>query len=174
MNCLKSLIINDPMRMKLLTAVRQLHLPECYIAAGFVRNLVWDDLHGIQTPLNDIDVIYYDQQQSIDLEFIANQLKECIPTENWQVKNQAVMHKRNNDYRYLSCLHAMSFWPEKETAVAVRLNQNNQLEIINAFPDNDMFEGKITYNPKRAFEIFEQRIKRKNWLKIWPSLKIRS
>ena len=44
-----------------LRIVAALDLPDCWIAAGFVRNLVWDHLHGISppTPLNDIDVIYF-------------------------------------------------------------------------------------------------------------------
>ncbi|ERM53656.1 hypothetical protein P780_16015, partial [Vibrio mimicus CAIM 1882] len=42
--------------------VYQLELPQCYIAAGFVRNLVWDSLHrNVKlTQLNDIDVIFFD------------------------------------------------------------------------------------------------------------------
>jgi hypothetical protein len=37
-----------------------LNIQDGYIAAGFVRNLVWDKLHHIESqPLNDIDVIYW-------------------------------------------------------------------------------------------------------------------
>jgi hypothetical protein len=167
---------SDPMRMESLLAVQQLALPDCYIAAGFVRNLVWDYLHQSKTPLNDIDVIFFDDKDpgNITAETAQHHLNGSHPKAKWQVKNQAVIHTRNGDPAYQNSLDAMSFWPEKETALAVRLNQNNQLEIISAFPENNVFEGNITHNPKREYQLFEQRIAQKNWLKIWPSLKIRS
>lgn len=50
-------VLQDQMRVRALDAANQLKLPQCYIAAGFVRNLVWDHLHqkSCPTPLNDID-----------------------------------------------------------------------------------------------------------------------
>ena len=48
--------------MEQLRAVRSLALPDWCIAAGFLRNRVWDHLHGIAParPPVDIDVIYFD------------------------------------------------------------------------------------------------------------------
>ncbi|WP_371846828.1 nucleotidyltransferase family protein, partial [Vibrio cholerae] len=86
----------------------QLELPQCYIAAGFVRNLVWDSLHNNVklTPLNDIDVIFFDvdcldanYEKSLELK-----LSEKMPQLNWQVKNQAKMHLQNGDNPYQSTL----------------------------------------------------------------------
>lgn len=90
------LISQDPLRMKVLECVSQLELPQCYVAAGFVRNLVWDHLHGfdVPTPLNDIDVIYFERSDSdyeLNLQYEA-QLLEWLPELNWQVRNQANMH----------------------------------------------------------------------------------
>jgi hypothetical protein len=66
MNRIIRLIEQDNVRIKALKSVASLSLPQCYIAAGFIRNLVWDSLHGKQapTPLNDVDVIYYDASES--------------------------------------------------------------------------------------------------------------
>ena len=66
------LIESDVLRLSALECVRLLDLPECYIAAGFVRNLVWDDLHhkSEPTPLNDVDVIYFDLNESNPNKFI--------------------------------------------------------------------------------------------------------
>jgi len=51
-------IQEDRYRMNILSIVSSLKLPDWYIGAGFVRNLVWDHLHNFpSTPLNDIDVI---------------------------------------------------------------------------------------------------------------------
>lgn len=57
--------------MRLLIIVADLKLPDGLIAAGFVRNLVWDHLHGKNaTPLNDVDVIFYDASLQLDEESI--------------------------------------------------------------------------------------------------------
>jgi hypothetical protein len=48
--------------IKVLTAVEKLGLPDCWVAAGFVRNPVWDALHGFpwSASYTDIDVVYFD------------------------------------------------------------------------------------------------------------------
>jgi uncharacterized protein len=53
------LISSDITRMHALHAVASLRLPDWLIAAGFVRNAIWDYLFDKKTPLNDADVIYY-------------------------------------------------------------------------------------------------------------------
>ncbi len=59
-------IEQDEMRMLALRTARQLTLNDWCLAAGFVRNLIWDRLHGFShsSPLNDIDVIYFNSQGS--------------------------------------------------------------------------------------------------------------
>lgn len=54
----------DSYRMQALSIARELGLHQWCLAAGFVRNLVWDQLHGHRTPtpLNDIDLVYFDKQ----------------------------------------------------------------------------------------------------------------
>ena len=54
----KHWLTNDPARMAALTIAAAQELPDWCLAAGFVRNLVWDKLHDFSssTPLNDIDV----------------------------------------------------------------------------------------------------------------------
>ncbi len=62
MKAIVDLIRKNPIRLEALECIYQLELPQCYIAAGFARNLVWDSLHNNVklTPLNDIDVIFFD------------------------------------------------------------------------------------------------------------------
>ncbi|WP_305840359.1 nucleotidyltransferase family protein [Photobacterium leiognathi] len=166
----------DPMRIKALNHVSQLNLPQCYIAAGFVRNLVWDSLHEFisPTPLNDVDVIYFDPNElnsKAYLDYEAH-LKGCIPELKWQVRNQAQMHKRNGHEPYQSSVDAMSYWPEKETAVGVRQTDVNQYEVVSAFGVESLFGYYVTHNPKRSRTIFENRVNSKGWLIRWPSLRI--
>ena len=176
MEDLVQLLLADHERMKAMECARSLALPDCYIAAGFVRNLVWDHLHHKPqpTPLNDLDIVYFDPNEIDDKAALIYeaQLTAMMPEFNWQVRNQANMHLRNGDKPYQSTLDAMSYWPEKETAVAARLNEKNQIECISAFGFESLFEGQITYNPKRTLALFQSRVESKNWLITWPQLRV--
>ena len=170
------LIKQDDLRLKALECVEKLNVPQCYLAAGFVRNLVWDHLHNksVSTPLNDADVIYFNANES-DTEMYSKleaKLALMMPELNWQVRNQALMHLRNDDKPYLSCVDAMSYWPEKETATAIRKTGTLDYECISAFGFECLFQLSITHNPKRPLEIFKHRVKSKSWLAKWPNLRI--
>lgn len=170
------LIEQDKLRIEALECVQELGLPDCYLAAGFVRNLVWDHLHhkSSPSPLNDIDVIYYDTDESEDDIYLTYEakLRLVMPEVNWQVRNQAKMHIRNGDNPYQGIVDAMSFWPEKETAVAIRKTGSDCYECLSAFGFESLFNFQITYNPKRHRDIFEHRVKSKHWLTQWPMLKV--
>ncbi len=168
----------DHNRIEILHCVSKLNLPQCYAAAGFIRNLVWDELHNIEVPtlLNDIDVIYFDSAET-DTDYYLHyeaSLKKMMPLINWQVRNQAHMHIKNGDRPYESTVDAMSFWPEKETAVAARLSTAKKYECISAFGYESLFNLRITHNPKREIDIFTKRIATKGWLAIWSKLMIRT
>lgn len=168
------LIESDVLRLNALECVRLLDLPECYIAAGFIRNLIWDDLHhkSEPTPLNDVDVIYFDLNESNPNKFIEyeSRLTELLPQLNWQVRNQALMHVRNNDEPYKSSLDAMSYWPEKETGIGIRKLSNGNFDGISAFGYESLFKLQVTHNPKRLKSVFEHRIESKGWLIKWHNL----
>ncbi len=170
------LIEIDEFRQEALECIRYLKLPQCYLAAGFVRNLVWDHLHEkqIPSPLNDIDVIYFDPDE-VDNEIYLkyeSELNLRMPQVKWQVRNQAIMHTRNGDKPYESIIDAMSYWPEKETAVAIRKTGHQNFECISAFGFESLFDLQVTYNPKRNRGVFEHRVKSKGWLIQWPMLKV--
>ncbi|MBR9726851.1 nucleotidyltransferase family protein [Shewanella intestini] len=168
------------MRMDALTlcmrTFAQLGIDDWLIAAGFVRNLVWDKLHGFKAHnLNDIDVIYYcphDTSVAKDIH-IERQLQQqaALP---FSVKNQARMHIRNHDAPYHSCLDAMRYWPEKQTAIGVKmmLIAPKQLNLQSAFSLNGLFNYTITPNPLRSQALFDQRISSKGWLERYPKLAI--
>lgn len=174
MDGIVKLIEQDSLRMKALDCVASLNLPNAYIAAGFVRNLVWDDLHqkNVSTPLNDVDVIYFDSEalNSDNDKVYEMQLSQLMPEVNWQVRDQAFMHVRNGDRPYLNILDAMSFWPEKETAVAIRRVDDGIYECLSAFGFDSLFQLLLTHNPKRSKAIFDKRVSTKQWLNVWPKL----
>lgn len=167
---------SDPARMAVLRLASTLNLDGWCIAAGFVRNLVWDKLHGKcqPTPLNDIDLIYYDSSDtgaSVDRRLeLRLQADLGLP---WSVKNQARMHARNFDRPYLSTCDAMSYWVEIETAVGVALSDDGEIEIVAPFGIDSLFERTITLNRKRPKPCeFHARIETKKWLRLWPELQI--
>ncbi len=175
MSSLEKILINDTYRMKVLKIVASLGLPDCYVAAGFVRNMVWDHLHKLPpSKLNDIDVVFFDKADNSNTLYknAETVLSQKEPGINWQVRNQAVMHRQNNDSPYKSTKDAMTFWPEKETAVGVRLNEDGSICIAAPFGLETLFRAEITFNPKRDRAVFLNRIESKLWLKTWPNLKV--
>ena len=175
MEKLIELIKKDELRIKALNCVQKLNLPHSYLAAGFVRNLVWDHLHQkpVPTALNDVDVIYFDDTESNPdtHKLIEFELSLLMPELNWQVRNQAIMHERNGDQPYLNIIDAMSYWPEKETAVAIRQLDDCSYECISAFGFASLFQLQVTYNPKRSRRTFSDRVTLKGWLDKWPNLR---
>jgi len=170
---IEELLKADAARMAALHALAALALPDAWLAAGFVRNLVWDALHGYQpTPLNDIDVIFFDaEDRRGDRAHRAQaELLYQQPEQHWQVRNQALMHIRNGDRPYLSCADAMRFWPEVETAVGARIVRGGRIELLAQFGTESLRAGRITPNPKRSRDIFFDRLASKRWLLHWPKL----
>ncbi|MEP2989486.1 MAG: nucleotidyltransferase family protein [Parasphingorhabdus sp.] len=174
---LRDLMVNDAFRCRVLSLVRSLKLDDCWIGAGFVRNAVWNNLHNNPSVHDgDIDVIWFDEKanKSTDREIEAN-LSELEPTIKWSVKNQARMHTRNSDAPYASTIDAMRYWPETATAIAVRLSNQCQCEIAAPFGLGDPYGLKVKPTPsfqKDKRHIFDDRVKKKNWLSIWPQLEV--
>ena len=174
---LTNILLPDVNRMRALRAVKSLNLPDCWIGAGFVRDAVWDRLHGytVCRPKGDVDVVWFDRRQiEIDKE-IEKTLTTLADDFTWSVKNQARMHLRNADAAYHTVSDAMQFWPETSTAVAVRLIHSNTLEINAPLGLADLFALKLC--PTSAFktkrqDIFQRRIANKRWLIRYPHLKL--
>ncbi|WP_298531967.1 nucleotidyltransferase family protein [uncultured Algibacter sp.] len=174
-NKLIEIIENDIWMTNILKIVRDLNLNDCWIGAGFVRNKVWDEKHKKdRTELNDIDIIYFDTSnlsKEYDLQ-IENKLRKLNSDLKWSVKNQAIMHIRNGHQQYTNCNHAISFWPETATSIAVRLNLENQIEYIAPYGLEDLFNLLVRPTPKFDLAIYNARIKNKRWKEKWNKLKI--
>jgi uncharacterized protein len=176
---LSAIIADDIERCKILSLVRDLRLADCWIGAGFVRNAVWDHLHGYpSSPFsNDVDVIWFDPIKSdaaLD-GHIENELRAAAPSIKWSVKNQRRMHIRNNDAPYLSATDAMRYWPETATAIAVKMKASSELEFSAPYGLEDIFNLIVRPTPNfvsEKREIFLGRITQKQWLKTWPRLEV--
>jgi hypothetical protein len=176
---LRALIAADHARMRVLTLVRTLALPDCWVAAGFVRSRVWDHLHGRPTsPLPpDIDVIWFDADQAgAERDAALEQaLRASESALDWSVKNQARMHGRNADQPYRSAAHAMAYWPETATAVGARLADDGAIEIAAPFGLEDLFGLVVRPTPRFQtikHDVYLDRVRAKQWQATWPRLAI--
>lgn len=175
-----TIVTASPAHLSILGEVAACGLSDCWIAAGFVRDLVWDHLHDRppELPRNDIDVIWFDalrphREQDKALEA---QLSARRPDVRWSVDNQARMHLRNDDPPYASAVDAMRHWPETATAIAVRLTADGQLQVAAPHGLEDLFA--IIARPTPAFmaparhAVHLQRVKDKGWRDRWPLLRL--
>jgi hypothetical protein len=167
----------QPAMMDALRQVEALELPDCWIGAGFIRNAVWDVLHGRpwQEPQSDIDVVYFDAvatDPSLAGRYEAF-LKKSRPALLWSVKNQATMHLQNGDAPYCDTADALRFWPERCTAIAVRLFQG-RLDLLAPFGIDDLIALRVRPTPKFALRLplYQRRLKAKNWGARWPRLSV--
>ena len=110
---LQRLLLNDPVRMNALYAVQALELSDGWIGAGFVRDAVWDHLHGYgQRPVSgDVDVVWFDAKSgsAADDRALEERLSQQSSAFNWSVKNQARMHQRNGNKPYHSTENALLY-----------------------------------------------------------------
>jgi len=173
-----AILRNDPLRWHLLDVVRSLNLPDGWIGAGFVRNAVWDYLHGrpAARPSGDVDVIWYDPRCTEATEDREQEraLRALEPGIAWSVKNQARMHHRNGDAPYASAVDAMRSWPETATAVAVRRTGTDDYEVAAPLGLEDLMQLVLRPTPRFAAEkhhIYDDRVCSKGWLQIWPLLR---
>ena len=176
MSLVARIIAEDAVAMEQLRAVRTLGLPDWCIAAGFVRNRVWDHLHGIAParPPVDIDVIYYDAG---DLSKEREQLHEValgrlLPGLPWQVRNQARMHVWKDLPQHRDTADSMIYWLESVTGIGVRLEADDSLSVIAPLGTDDLLNLRCRptdFGRARRAE-YEARVAAKRWRELWPKV----
>ena len=171
------LIESDPWMMSVIQAAGQLGLPDWMIGAGFVRNKVWDHLHGVQRPIvdtADIDLIYFDptdvREETEKAYDACLRAKMNVP---WATKNQARMHIVHNAEPYASTFDALSRWVETATAIAVTLDCN-RVKLIAPYGVSDLVNLIVRPTPffKDRLQTFHDRVTAKQWLVKWPKLSV--
>jgi len=174
-----SIIKKDDELIELLRIVRDLDLPDCYIGAGAVRNLVWDSLHGYEkrTSLNDIDVVYCDSNDvraERDIE-IWRKLCENRGDVEWNVFNQARPYIRDKPRTTSnSTVEGIATWPETPTCIGVRLNGDDSFDICAPYGIEDLMGLVVrpSGNSIGNLELYKGRVLKKRWKEIWPRLEI--
>jgi hypothetical protein len=176
---LELIVRGTPWLVEALEAVRSLRLPESYLAAGAIRNTVWDALHGLtrSRPQSDLDVIYFDAVNLSD--DAEDRLRAALPEYAWEVTNQASVHgwqslATGRDIpAYDSIATSMASWPETATAVGARLSEQGVMEFIAPHGLVDLFA--LTLRPSPAASdpsAYTSRLRQKAWHLRWPRLVI--
>lgn len=172
-----ALLQADAWRMDCLLAVRALQLPDWYLAAGFLRNAIWDAVHQLsQTPLNDIDLVFFDPLDvSSERETrLEQQLATQFPGQCFEVRNQARMHLKHGHLPYQHCGDGIRRWVEQPTCVGVRLLADDQLRFFAPFGLALNWSLQVAMNPDFPRpEVFAERVATKRWLELWPQLQIK-
>lgn len=171
------LIRNDPEMMRMIKVAEVQQLKDWLIGAGFIRNKVWDTLHGKTSQegyQSDIDLVYYDphgNNEEMD-RALGEELQGSTGVE-WEVVNQFYAHKYNAIEPYSSTQDAISKWPETATGIGVT-SKNGELVLVAPHGITDLVEMIIRPSPYMpgAVERVKERMKKKNWLERWPKLKI--
>ncbi|MGT2683480.1 nucleotidyltransferase family protein [Streptococcus porci] len=177
---LLTLISQNKDMMFVLRKIAELDLNDSWLAAGAVRNFIWNTLSGRSAfdRETDMDVVFFDRKKSYQETLaIEQKLLTDYPDYCWEVRNQVHMHQHSpNTKPYISSCDAISKYPERCTAVAVRL-VNNHLELFAPYGLDDIltFTVKPTphfmANPNR-FEVYKKRMAKKTWAQSWPQLQI--
>mgnify|MGYP003587537191 FL=1 len=180
---LKHMILNYPELLERLEYLRGIHT-QAYFSAGVIRNLVWSILHDQRYCIDqtEIDVIFYDadvNHHPIEEQRLTELLSKQFPENTWDVVNQAFVHEwyRLDDgstiSQYCSLLDALSVWVETATAIAVRLTENNELDIVVPFGLDDLFELKLRWNDRLvSHAVFLERVRSKQFLERWGQLQL--
>src|SRR3989338_8510243 len=174
-----NLIIEDKWMMNILHIAEKLDLPDWVIGAGFVRNKVWDYLHGYNksgVDTADIDLVYYDPNGNVQKE--DERLSEKLKKEtsvDWEVVNEFYAHKWNNLPPYKSTEDALSQWPETATGIGVKL-EGGKLKLIAPHGISDLINLVVRPSPKfpDGMERVKERANEKKWTAKWPKLKFSS
>ena len=178
---LLNLFYDDQHLMTIVKIIRELNLQDSWLAAGSVRNFIWNHLSGREKFdfETDIDVIFFDPTVSYEETLqIEKRLREAHPLYSWEVKNQVYMHIHSpNTKPYTSSQDAMSRYPETCTALGLRLLKNDYLELFTAYGLTDLvnFQVKPTLHflaDEERIKLYRERLEKKKWQSKWPRLDI--
>ena len=148
-----------------------------WLAAGFVRNAVWDALSGRlpeTATLADLDLVYHaaaDPSPLAEARYEAA-LRAARPLP-WSVRNQARMHARNGHAPYRDIAEAMAHWPETATAIAVRFIAG-RIEVLAPLGVADLFAMVVRPGPAHAADpaALRARLASKGWPARWSGLRV--
>ena len=173
----------NPDMMAILTIIRDLELKDSWLAAGSARNFIWNLLS--EKPAfdreTDVDVIFFDPEVSYEETLaIENKLREDFPQYQWELKNQVYMHQHSpHTEPYVNSCDAMSKYPERCTAIGLRLQVDATLELFAPYGLEDILNFQVSPTPHflendDRMKLYQQRLSKKNWQVKWKNLTVKN
>ena len=141
----------NPDMMAILTIVRDLELkiPGWRLVRSeiFIWNLLSDKPAFDRE--TDVDVIFFDPDVSYEETLvIESKLREDFPQYQWELKNQVYMHQHSpHTPPYRNSCDAMSKYPERCTAVGLRLNVDATFELFAPYGLEDILNFQVAPTP---------------------------
>jgi uncharacterized protein len=182
---LETLIRGSEWFTLVLQCVRDERIPDAWVGAGALRDLVWGELYGIgfgPDKVRDVDVAFFDPgdlSRDYD-ELVTARLSARCPAMPWEARNQAAVHTwyadkfgGNPPAPLTSIEDAVGTWPETATAVVVRLGRDDDLKICAPFGVGDLMGGVWRRNPRRV-SLAESlaRLERHHPAERWPGVTV--
>jgi uncharacterized protein len=181
---LEELVRAAPLLMRALRAARDVDAPDWLLAAGSIRNAVWDALHDRPPqPPRDLDVLFFDPDDPTPARDTAVEqaLRDREPQLPWEARNQASVHAWYPQrfgievQPFTASADAVATFPEIASCVGVRLLADDELLVVAPYGLDDLFAGICRHNAARApLEVHEQRVAEKGWRERWPRVRFPS
>jgi uncharacterized protein len=181
---LERVIRAEPWFVRVLETVRAAQLPDAWVGAGVVRDLVWGAASGGFDPAGvaDVDVAFFDPDD-LSPERDARAQAELVrraPDLPWEATNQAAVHTWYAAYfgggevePLRSTADGVATWPETATAVAVRLADDGQLEICAPYGLDDLLGLVWRPNWRRVSpDAAARRLREKAPTLRWPRVRV--
>lgn len=176
---IETLIRADEAAVRQLESVRDYGPAGAFIAAGFVRNRVWDAIYSnsAQPFTADVDVVYFDGNKvTPEHDYGWEAALRAADTEtDWQVRNQARMHLFHGFPAFGSLAEGLMHWAETATSVGVRLDENDTMHFIAPFGFDDLQNHILRITPAMKEKDplgFDARLNAKGWARRWPKLRV--
>ncbi|MEV0394224.1 nucleotidyltransferase family protein [Polymorphospora rubra] len=160
-DALETLIRSNDWMMRVLAAVRDEQVPDAWVGAGALRDLVWGERYGAgfrPDDVRDVDVAFFDGSdlgRGYD-DRVTARLGERLPGVPWEARNQAAVHTwyaakfgGGPVQPLTSIADAIGTWPETATAVVVRLDRDDRIEVCAPYGVSDLLDGVWRRNPRR-------------------------
>jgi hypothetical protein len=180
---LEKIVRGDPDVMGLLTAARELGLPQWRAVAGCIYQTAWNVLTNkpARTGIKDYDLIYFDagdlsrEAEDQVVQRVTRHMRNLpAPVD---VRNQARVHlwfkqRFDADYAPLRCAdEALTRYASIVHAVGVRLEPDGSLDIVAPFGLDDVFNMVI--RPNRVIDnAASHETKAARAKVIWPELTV--
>src|SRR5215213_6166300 len=178
---LTEIVRSTPWLVRALEIARDVDAPDWLLGAGAIRTAVWDHLHGVETPVADVDVVFFDPHDlSPEREVRVEQaLADRAADVPWDAKNQAAVHlwyPRRFGYEVeplTSSADAVGTWPETATAVALHLGADDRLTVVAPCGLDDLLGLVHRRNPRRvSVAEYERRLASKRIADRWPRVTV--